>query len=187
VGTVGRLVDIKRPDVFLQTASLVAQRRPDAHFVVAGDGYLLEPSKRRAASLGIGDRVHFLGWTRELAKVYADLDVFLLTSRNEGTPVSVIEALAAGARVVATAVGGVPDVLEGGRFGRLIAPDDPASAGAEAVCAALEASQQGEAGAGGRKERFAPTETPRIIAERYSARRMLDETESLYRALLRFE
>ena len=69
-------------------------------------------SKRYAAELGIADRVRFLGWRRDLATIYAATDVFLLTSRNEGTPVALIEAMAAGVPGVSTDVGGVKDVID---------------------------------------------------------------------------
>lgn len=192
VGAVGRLVDIKRPDVFIDAASLIAKERPDAHFVLAGDGYLLEPSREKAASLGISDRVHFLGWARDLAKLYADLDVFVLTSRNEGTPVAAIEALAAGVPVVATNVGGVPDVLEGGRLGRIVPAGDPASA-AKAVLDTLNdmlGDAPEERGRTRGVERMAPhgapsvSEEQRRVARRYSAERLLGDVETLYRALV---
>src|SRR5439155_25059897 len=79
------------------------------------------------ADLGLTSRTHFIGWRRDLDRVYADLDVVALTSRNEGTPVALIEAMAAGVPVAATAVGGVPDLLRGGERGELCPPSDPAA------------------------------------------------------------
>lgn len=130
VGLVGRMVPIKDHLTFLRALALLDD--PSVHAVLVGGGET-EPQIRGAVSaLGLGERVHLLGWRRDLPAIYADLDVLALTSRNEGTPVAVIEALCAGVPVVATAVGGVPDVLQGGRRGRLVPPGDP-----EALRAAL--------------------------------------------------
>jgi glycosyltransferase involved in cell wall biosynthesis len=86
---------------------------------------LRDSLKAYAVQLGIAKRVHFLGWKKDMAPVYAAMDLFALTSDNEGTPVAVIEAMAAGVPVVATAVGGVPDIVRDGETGRLVPPGDP--------------------------------------------------------------
>src|SRR5207245_2820341 len=112
VGIVGRLAAIKDHPTFLAMAASVAHRHPEAHFVVAGDG-ALRPAMESSAKEMLGDRVHFLGWATDLPALYGALDVVVLTSRNEGTPVALIEAAAAGRPVVATAVGGVPAVVKG--------------------------------------------------------------------------
>jgi glycosyltransferase involved in cell wall biosynthesis len=76
-----------------------------------GDGELREDLKEHTRSLGVDDVVRFLGWRRDMGEVYRGLDLLLLTSDNEGTPVTVIEAMAAGVPVISTAVGGVPDIF----------------------------------------------------------------------------
>lgn len=111
LGIVGRLVPIKQHEVFLQAARMLAAQRPEAHFAVVGDGERRAELEALTRALGLEDRVHFVGWQLDLPAVYADLDCVCLTSRNEGTPVSLIEAMAAGRPVVATAVGGVADLL----------------------------------------------------------------------------
>ncbi len=125
VGTVGRLVEIKGLDLLIETAALLRREVPSVHFVVAGNGHLKGRLQERARELDMENRIHFLGWEKDLAAIYADIDVFALTSLNEGTPVAVIEALAAKVPVVATGVGGVPDVLEHGRLGSLVYSRDP--------------------------------------------------------------
>ncbi len=132
VGTVGRLVPIKGVDVFLDAAAEVARRLPDVLFIVLGDGPEREALARRAESLGLADRVLFFGWRRELPSIYQDLDVVVLTSHNEGTPVSVIEAFAAARPVVATAVGGTPDLFGDPPCGVLVGDGD-ARATAEGI------------------------------------------------------
>jgi len=107
VGIVGRLAAIKNHDLFLRVAALANN---SVRFVMYGEGGERDHLVHRAAELGIEDRVIFAG-TREADEIYASLDVVALTSRNEGTPLAIIEAMAAGKPVISTAVGGVVDLL----------------------------------------------------------------------------
>ena len=107
VSFVGRLVPVKEPHVALDAWRLVRERLPQARLVVVGAGDLLAPLQARN-----DDGVSFLGWRRDTARLLADVDVAFLTSRNEGTPVALIEAAAAGVPAVSTRVGGV---ASGGR------------------------------------------------------------------------
>jgi len=107
VGIVGRLAAIKNHDLFLRVA---ARANNGVRFVMYGEGGERDHLVHRAAELGIEDRVIFAG-TREADEIYASLDVVALTSRNEGTPLAIIEAMAAGKPVISTAVGGVVDLL----------------------------------------------------------------------------
>jgi glycosyltransferase involved in cell wall biosynthesis len=116
---VGRLTGIKRPDRLLDVARAVCRAVPDARFLVCGDGDLRES----AAAEDLGDRLRLLGWRADVETVYAAADVVLLTSDNEGAPVSLIEAGLAGRPAVATRVGGVPDVIQDEITGLLAAPD----------------------------------------------------------------
>lgn len=124
VGIVGRLTAIKDVGMFLDAARIALSERPDLSFVVAGDGEsrgALEEQGRR----GLGSRVRFLGWTSDLQSLYQALDVVALTSLNEGTPASLIEASAAGRAIVATSVGGVSDVVAANETGLLVPPRSP--------------------------------------------------------------
>ncbi len=116
--TVGRLTAIKQPRLFLDVVRLVHQRHPNVIALIAGDGELRAEVEAAAAELGIADAVRLLGWRKDLATIYAAADVFLLTSRNEGTPVALIEAMASGTPGVSTDVGGVTDVIGGDEAGR---------------------------------------------------------------------
>jgi glycosyltransferase involved in cell wall biosynthesis len=127
IGIVGRLVPIKNHELFFAAAKLVLEQFPAAYFAVVGDGERRTELEALAHALGIADHVRFTGWISDPVPVYAALDVLVLCSKNEGLPVSLIEAMAAGVPVVATAVGGVNDLLEGGRLGAIVPPDDAAA------------------------------------------------------------
>lgn len=111
IGIVGRLAPIKQHDLFLHAAKALLARDPSRRFVIVGDGERRSALEALARRLGLGAAVRFVGWRLDLPAVYADLDCVCLTSRNEGTPVSVIEALACARPVAAAEVGGVPDLL----------------------------------------------------------------------------
>jgi len=113
IGIIGRLVPIKNHIMFLKAAKILLDRNPERNllFVVVGDGELREDLERFCRNQGLSERVRFCGWIREVSQVYADLDILALTSINEGTPVSIIEAMASSIPVVATDVGGVRDLL----------------------------------------------------------------------------
>lgn len=120
IGVIARLVPIKDHPTLLRAMSEL----PGVHLAVLGDGENRTELVRLTAELGLTDRVHFTGWWPEVETAMADLDVVVLTSRNEGTPVSLIEALAAGRPVVATDVGGVRTVVRHERSGLLARSGD---------------------------------------------------------------
>jgi glycosyltransferase involved in cell wall biosynthesis len=173
VGIVGRLVPIKNHDLFLQAARRVLERLPGTYFAIVGDGERREALAALARSLGIDRRVRFTGWITDVLPVYSALDALVLSSNNEGLPVSLIEALAAGVPVVATAVGGVTDLLEGGRLGAIVPPDN-AGALADAIIAALTDPA-----------RAVTDETRAAVARRYDIRRSAEQTGALYQKLVK--
>jgi len=126
VGIVGRLVPIKNHKMFLDVVKNVLDKKisREIKFVVIGDGELRDSLEEHANRLGIRRSVIFTGWVTELAEAYADLDVVALTSLNEGTPVSLIEAMASAKPVIAVNVGGVCDIVQDGESGMLSKPDD---------------------------------------------------------------
>ena len=174
VGIVGRIVPIKNHRLFLEAAATVAVEEPAARFIVVGDGELRPEMEEYARKLGIGERVIFTSWRRDLPRIYADLDVLAITSNNEGTPVSAIEAMAAGCPVVATRVGGLPDLIAHGETGYLVPPGD-ADAMAAAILRLLQDTQTvGSIG-----------QTARAMAqERFLVKRLITDMESLYYQLL---
>ena len=164
VGIVGRLFPIKNHHLFLKAAAQIAAQHP-TRFVIVGDGSLRSALEQQAREFGIGDQVLFTGWRRDLPRIYADLDVLVVASDNEGTPVSAIEAMAAGCPVVATRVGGLPDLISDLTIGRLVPPRDTAAL-ANAVLDLLRhpdaARQMGRNAAEAVRQRFAVT---RLISD----------------------
>lgn len=169
VGIVGRLVSVKDHATLLAAMA----QAPGVHLAVIGDGDLRSALEVQARALGLADRVHFTGWSPDVPAALSDLDAVVLASKNEGTPVSLIEASAASRPVVATAVGGVPSVVEDGVTGRLVAPGDPAAL-ATAIREVLEnperAAHMGRAG----RER---------VRNRFGAERLLADMRRIYDGL----
>jgi glycosyltransferase involved in cell wall biosynthesis len=173
-GIVGRLVPIKDHRTFLQAASIVCRDKPNIEFAVVGDGELRTQLECQARGLGLQNRVHFTGWRRDLPAVYSDLDFVVLSSRNEGTPVSLIEASAAGKPVVATRVGGVPDFIVDNWNGLLVDPGD-----ATALAAAMLRIIEDPASAAERAAR-----SREMVRDRFSATRLFQDIDRLYSGLM---
>ena len=173
ISTVGRLTAIKEHARFLEAAAIVAAGDPAALMLIVGDGELRAELEWTAKALGVAERTRFLGWRRDLATIYGASDVFLLTSRNEGTPVALIESLAAGVPGVSTDVGGVRDVIDSDRIGRL-APLGDARALADGVEYFLSnPARRRAAGEQGRAS----------VLARYGLDRLLNDIDALYRGL----
>ncbi|CAN5765598.1 glycosyltransferase family 4 protein [soil metagenome] len=115
VGFVGRFTEIKNIPLFLEAAKIYSERRnensPNLKFILVGDGHLRPELEKQVEELQINENVKFLGNRNDADVFYAGLDIIALTSLNEGTPLSLIEAMANGKPVISTAVGGVPDLL----------------------------------------------------------------------------
>lgn len=125
VGWVGRLSREKGPDVFLEAVRRLVRRDPDTAASMVGEGARRPDLEARVRGTGIEDRVTFHGRVPAAAALFRAFDVFVLSSRTEGTPISLLEAADAEVPVVATRVGGVPDVVRHGREALLVPPEDP--------------------------------------------------------------
>ncbi len=126
VAFIGRLSGVKRPDRFLEAAELVAARHPETIFLVVGDG----DQRLRLESLPLSADVRFLGWRGDIARIHAAADLIVVTSDNEGMPVTLIEAAMAGRACVTTDVGSAGEVVLDGTTGRVVARDPRAVADA---------------------------------------------------------
>jgi len=174
VGMVGRLVPIKDVPTFLRAAAMVLEKREDTRFALVGDGEERPALEAECRALGLDREVTFFGWRRDLAAVYGDLDVVVNASRNEGTPVALIEALAAAKPVVATRVGGTPDLLGGGERGTLVPPGEPGAL-ASAILQTLNESEAARGRARAGRDH---------VLEHHSAERLVRDVDALYRELL---
>ncbi|OLE52082.1 MAG: hypothetical protein AUG51_19735 [Acidobacteria bacterium 13_1_20CM_3_53_8] len=193
IGIVGRLTEVKNHDLFLRAAACYKQlfgtkesEGVCVRFVIVGNGHLREQLENRASELGILDDVEFMGTRNDPQNFYPALDIVALTSLNEGTPLTLIEAMGCARPCVATAVGGVVDLL-GEKFAQVSEGDRyqvcergvlVPSGGAEAFCQGLarlvnDEKLRGEMGARG--ERF--------VAESYSKNRLLADIAKLYKSL----
>lgn len=114
VGIIGRLAPVKNHKMFLDTVKILRDNlstEKEIKFVIVGDGHLRQELEKYAERLGIKQNVIFQGWKKDLTKIYTELEIVTLTSVNEGTPVALIEAMAAGKPVISTDVGGVKDLF----------------------------------------------------------------------------
>ncbi len=170
VGYAGRLVPVKDLPTLVRGFARMSGRTPRMRLVLAGDGPERGSLEQLARALGVEHRVHFLGWVDDLLALYATLDIFALSSVNEGTPVAVIEAMAAGRPVIAAAVGGVPDVVDDGGTGLLVPCGDADRFADALVRLASSEETRTQMGVAARLR----------ARERYSHVRLVDDLERLY-------
>jgi glycosyltransferase involved in cell wall biosynthesis len=174
VGWIGRMTGVKRTSDVLLAFKRLRELGVDACLCMVGDGPDREPLERRAHELGIMRETLFLGYQEDVAPYYAAFDAMILPSGNEGTPVSAIEALAAGRPVVATRVGGVPDVVRDGEDGFLVETGDVDTLAERLARLAEDATLRRTMGEAGRAR----------VVGRYSVERLIDDVDRLYRSLL---
>ena len=172
IGIVGRLTAIKHPKMFLEVAKEIKNRIPEkkVKFLIVGDGELKDELVNLSGRFGIKNDVIFTGWRKDLLPIYRALDVVALTSLNEGTPVSLIEALASARPAVATDVGGVRDVVEDGRSGFVVPPNDIGAFSEAAVLLLTDKDKRKKFGLYGRE----------AVRYKYSKERLIKAIENLY-------
>jgi glycosyltransferase involved in cell wall biosynthesis len=175
VTLIARLVPIKRVDRFLRVARTLAAQRPGLHFLVVGDGELRERLQSSPEAVELDGRLTWAGFRRDIPDVCFASDAVVLTSDNEGTPVSLIEARAAGTPVVATRVGGVESVVRDGAGGLVVDPNDE-RAMAMAVAQVLDDATVGER---------ARAESHEVVRT-FSLDALVERLDTLYRKLLGF-
>jgi len=167
---VGRLTAVKRPDRLIEAMALVLEQRPGVVLAVAGEGDLLEETRRLAEPLGAS--VRFLGWQSDITALYAAADCMVLTSDNEGMPVTLIEAAMAGVPSVTTDVGSACEVVLDGVTGLVVEPE--ASAVAEGLIRMFDDDLRHQMGEAARQRAEAEFGTGRLVADH----------EALYLSLL---
>lgn len=174
VGWVGRMTAVKRTDDVVRALRGLVDRGVDAYLVLVGDGPDRDQLERYAHELGIVKRCLFVGYQQDVARFYSAIDALLLPSVNEGTPVSVIEALAAQRPAVATRVGGTPDVIRDGVDGFLVEVGDADALSERLAELANDPERRARMGADGRER----------VLGRYAVERLVDDIDRLYRSLL---
>jgi glycosyltransferase involved in cell wall biosynthesis len=174
IGIAARLSEEKRHADLLEAMKLVLEREPGAQLLVVGDGPLGPLLKEHARKLGIAESVTFAGYRKDVFDELARMDVFALPSRSEGLPISIVEAMAAGLPVVATTVGGIPEVVHEGTTGYLVPPFRPDLL-AEALLKLFSDPLQARAmGSRGRE----------LVAGQFTWRNFVEAHERMYRELV---
>jgi glycosyltransferase involved in cell wall biosynthesis len=174
VGWIGRMTAVKRTDDVLVAFKRLRDEGVDAVLCLVGDGPDRPQLERRAHELGVVRDTLFLGYQEDVAPFYAAFDALVLPSSNEGTPVSAIEALAAGRPVVATHVGGVPDVVQEGKDGFLVEPGATDDLADRLARLARDPGLRERMGRAGREH----------VLPRYAVERLVDDVDRLYKSLL---
>jgi sugar transferase (PEP-CTERM/EpsH1 system associated) len=175
IGTVGRLSEIKRQDILIDAFALFAAWDSDSHLMLVGDGPQRTFLTKLADQAGLSSRVHFMGYQSERENFIAAMDLFTLTSDSEGTPLSLLEAWAAGRPVAVTAVGGLPELVSENETGKLVPP-----ANAESLAHVFR-----ELRADQRLRNQIGQEGQRIARMRFDRRVMAKQYDSMYRELLK--
>jgi len=174
IGAVANLSPDKDTETLLRAFLIVLRRQPRATLRIAGDGPAAGDARALCASLGLADRVTFLGFRNDVPQLLPQFSVLAHATRTEGLGMALLEAMAAGVPVVASRVGGIPEIVEDGVTGVLVAPGDPAAL-AEAVAGLL--------GDRARRLRLAQAGRARVRAE-FSVERMCGKYADVYRRLL---
>ncbi len=174
VGIVARLVPIKNHLCFLKAARVIAGKMDNVCFLIIGDGELRERLEQKTREFGLESKVVFMGFQHNLTKIYSGLDVVTLSSFNEGLPVALIEAMAAGKPVVSTDVGGVRDLILDGDNGLLVPSDDHRALALAIMYLLAKPRRREMMGKAGRRKAY----------PLFDKNRLLEDIDRLYRSLL---
>lgn len=172
VGSIGELRTLKRHDDFIRAAALVLKEFPETQFVLAGVGEIREQLEKLVAELGLSDHFHFLGWLDDADKLLCAMDVFVSASETESFGLAIVEAMAAGTAVVATATEGAKEVIEDQKTGILVPIGDVRQL-AQSVIDLLKNPE---------KRRTIATQSVQSAAKNFSLDRMVNEIERIYLA-----
>lgn len=175
VGTAGRLAPEKGQAVLLEAMAKFLPDHPDALLLIAGDGPLRSGLEDRALALGISNQVRFLGWRNDILRVLAAVDVFALPSHFETCGIVLLEAMAMGIPVVASAVGGIVEAVPSSEVGTLVPSNDPTALAQAIRDLAMNADRRASTGVAGKRR----------IEQRYSLEASAAHIERIYTELVR--
>jgi len=170
-GTVGRLAPTKGLSFLIKAFIKVKKQVPNSELVLIGEGRIRDELRTQAVEAGVGDSVHFLGYRTDVEKLLPAMDVFVMASVAEGMPGALLEAMAAGVPCIVTRAGGLPEVLNNGEFGTLVAAED-ADALAEAM---IKSAAQPE-----RNRPEITEKAKRRILDEYSHDVIIQRLENIY-------
>jgi glycosyltransferase involved in cell wall biosynthesis len=174
IGVVGRLTPPKDHSTFLKAAALILQKAPQTRFLIVGDGPLRKDLELQAQRLGLGKPLVFAGLRTDIPAVLAALDVLVFSSLWEGLPVALLEGMAAARPVVATAVGGIPEVVAPDKSAFLVPPGDAVALSQACLRLASDPATRRSMGQAGLER----------VAALYGIDAMIDRTAALYAKLL---
>ncbi len=173
VGFVGRLESVKGADYFLDTAAAIAKELPMVRFLVAGDGSLRPALEERTRTLGLHERLSFAGWVEDIDAIFGQIDVLVVSSRNEAVGRVILEAAARGIPSVATRVGGIPEVVRDKETGLLVGPGDVRGLAGAVLCLLKDEALRRKMGA----------RASAWVRQEYGESKMIAEFERLYSEL----
>ena len=174
VGVVARLQPEKGIGYFIEAAAYVLRVIPHAHFLIIGDGQERHSLQEQAIALGVQEQVHFIGFRLDVRALMQGLDVVVVPSLSEGTPLVTLEAMAAGIPIVASAVGGIPEQVRHLREGLLVPPADPQALGKAMIYLLQNPARLRQLGEAGRLR----------VAAHFQFGTMIEQTEAVYRTVL---
>ncbi len=171
IGTVGRLEIDKGRELLIEAARRVTDTGREAIYLIVGDGTEMENLQSMARNLGLADRILFTGYEQDVRPFLEIMDIFVVPSRSEGTPMALLEAMLMGKPVVVTPVGGVPDVVKNGVNGIVLRERNAAQLAEGLLTILTDGALAMRMGERGRQ----------CVESEYSARRMAERYESVYR------
>ena len=172
VGSIGELRTLKRHDDFIRVAAIVASRFPQSHFVLAGIGEVRKQLEALVNELGLNKRFHFLGWLDDAEKLLCAMDVFVSASETESFGLAIVEAMAAGTPVVATATEGAREVIEDQSTGLLVPIGDVERIAGSVINLLSDPERR----------RTIAAQSAKSAAKNFSLTRMVDEVLTAYRS-----
>ncbi|MCK4646185.1 MAG: glycosyltransferase family 4 protein [Candidatus Aminicenantes bacterium] len=173
IGTAGRLEPVKGPEFLIEAAKYIILKYPNTHFLFSGDGHLKQNLEERASELGIEKNIIFLNWRDDVAKIISIYDVFVLPSLNEGMGRVLVEAMALGKPIVASNIGGIPDLVSHGKNGFLVPPKDPRELANCIQILIEDEEKKAKMGKAGKE-----------IVENFTKEKMVEKIAELYKELM---
>lgn len=170
ISLIGRLVWVKGVNFLLQAAANLSKKYTDIHFLIVGDGPLKNTLEQQANNLGINDKCSFIGFQEDIPAILKITDILVLSSHIEGLPMVILEAMASGIPVVASAVGGIPEVVEDGKTGFLVQPGNPYSLSEKLAELIIDKNLRERMGESGKLK----------VEKSFSESVMIQETEHVY-------